>query len=178
MLVDDIMHHSGFFSLLHNSAPGTPQTHQSSPSRHRTQSPTGRCVPPPLALHSGGRLPLAALWLETLKRDEILAGGLREVEGCVGLYAVSLGPLCLWQTAWGAGIRIGDVKKLLDMLIFVIYTTKSAISRHLDTDILFRLMVEMKKLAEDLAEILDPLVVRMRGPINVCPQFHRQGKLS
>lgn len=120
MLVDDIMHHSGFFSLLHNSAPGTPQTHQSSPSRHRTQSPTGRCVSPPLALHSGGLLPLAALWLETLKRDEILAGGLREAEGCVGLYAVSLGPLCLWQTAWGAGIRIRDVKKLLDMLMFLI----------------------------------------------------------
>ena len=48
-----------------------------------------------------------------------------------------------------------------------------ALSRHIDTDILFRWMIETKKLVEDLAEILDPLVVRMRGSIQFYPQFHR-----
>lgn len=90
-----MMHHFGFCWLLHNSVPGKLLPNHSSPSHHHIQSPIGHCVLLPLGLRSGEHLLLAELWMETLQRDDILAGGLREANVCLEAYAVVLGPIYL-----------------------------------------------------------------------------------
>jgi hypothetical protein len=89
--------------------------------------------------------------LETLQRDEILAGGLREAKGCMGVYAVSLGPLIPLTNSmgsWNQNRRHKETSGYAYALNCML--PRMAISRCIDADILFRLMIETKKPVEDL----------------------------